>query len=1088
MRGGDPYRKTNVAELDDRRKALGPLLAAAAAAGDRGDWSSALAIAQAAAALDPDDPGVIAALARASAEGKATSGARRRFTVMFCDLAGSTELSSILDPEDTRELLHAYHEACAAIVREHDGHIAHQMGDGVLIYFGYPHAHEDDAMRAVLTGLAISDAVGRLRSPSRGTIWNLKVRTGIHTGLAVVSDLGSGSWARPGDIVGETPNVAARIQAAAPTGTVLISADTLDLVRNRIEVEPLGPHTLRGLKRTIDLFRVVSVRSDDEVAPETVAVGRETERTTLERAWAGVSERGAYVVITGEPGIGKSHLVRHARSLVREGQRSLVLRCSALHSNTPLRPLAQLLLTLPSNSGAVGSGDDLDRLARVAEAAGLASEENLYLLAMMASTAWPADRPVPDLPPEQVRERTLTLLCALIESLAREGPLLLVFEDVHWADPSTLDLLRRCVTEPRDHPILVLVTTRLPPDTVPGEPTAVLSLRTLEPAECDELIDKLTGGRLDPGTRSLVSQRGDGVPLYIRELAMLEATGAPGPEPAAPPVPPTLNDLLVARLDSFPRERGVVEALAVIGRPAAPELVSEVAGRTTAEVNQQLDLLERAGILRFSATPPQYDFHHTLLRDAAYDVQLRAHRRSLHRRAAETLRATYSATLDDHAEELAHHYQLAGGLEAAVSLRMRAAVRHAGFAAHPEAIQSFEMALREVGQLEGDQRDLELRAQSGLAASLLASRGYTAPEVAAAYSKVRELSAAADAQLEVSGLYGLWAYYHVTGDARASLETAETVLDSALRSHDDQAALAARAVLGYQLQRLGRLTEAAPLLEQGSRWDSPEPLFPHHPGIGAAANLAMTQWLIGRFAAARELIERAVTAAEALDGATAHFTRAYTHAFAAELFQVAGQPEVALGHAGRVVQVSSEFGFTSWLAAGMTNLKIAEALTGDLDAISTIEYCLDAWRGAGATSNLTQFGLGLALAYRAAGRTADALTAIERAVQDASESQELYLEPELHRVRGELFGELRPDDPAGAAALEQALSSAAAAGAQALEVRALVSLERRHSDRGDVANRTDAIVRLLSELDPTFQDPERVLVEARALVHRETCP
>ncbi len=1004
---------------------------------------------------------------------------------MFCDLAGSTELSSVLDPEDTRELLHSYHEACAAIVREHDGHIAHQMGDGVLIYFGYPHAHEDDALRAVLTGLAISDAVGRLRSPSTGTIWNLRVRTGIHTGLAVVSDLGSGSWARPGDIVGETPNVAARIQAAAPTGTVLISADTLDLVRDRIDVEPLGPHTLRGIERAIDLFRVVSVRSDDEVAPETVAVGRETERAMLERAWAGVSERGAYVVITGEPGIGKSHLVRHARSLVREGQRSLVLRCSALHSNTPLRPVAQLVLAFAESSAAAGAGDDLDRLARVAETAGLASEESLYLLAMMASTAWPDDRAVPDLLPEQVRERTLTLLCAWIDALAGEGPLLLVFEDLHWADPSTVDLLRRCVTEPRPHPILVLVTTRLSSDTVPGEPTAALSLRALEPAECDELIDKLTGGRLDPGMRALVSQRGDGVPLYIRELAMLEATGDPGPEQSAPPVPPTLTDLLVARLDSFPRGRDVVEALAVIGRPAAPELVSEVAGRTTGEVHQQLDLLQRAGILRFFATPPQYDFHHTLLRDTAYEVQLRAHRRSLHRRAAETLGAAYSATLDDHAEELAHHYRLAGGLEAAVSLLMRAAVRHAGFAAHVEAIQSFELVLSDVGQLEGDQRELELRAHSGLAASLLASRGYTAPEVAAAYSKVRELSAAGDAHLEVSGLYGLWAYYHVTGEARASLETAETVLESALRSHDDQAALAARAVLGYQLQRLGRPTEARPLLDQGSRWDSPEPLFPHHPGIGAGANLAMTQWLIGEFAAARESIERAVNAAEALDGPTAHFTRAYAHAFAAELFQVAGQPEVALGHAGRVVQVSSEFGFTSWLAAGMTNLKIAEALTGDLDAISTIEYCLDAWRGAGATSNLTQFGLGLALAYRASGRTADALTAIERALGDACDSQELYLEPELHRVRGELLTDLRPDDDAGAAALERALAVAAAAGARALELRALVSLERRHRRHGNVASTTEAIERLLTRLDPTSEDPERVLAQARAVLYRE---
>ena len=1078
--------------VDDRQQAVRPLLAAAAAACGRGDWSSAVAIAQAAAALDPEDPAVVAALARAAAgAGANASGTRRRLTVMFCDLVGSTEIASALDPEDTRELLHAYHEACAEIVRRHDGHIAHFMGDGVLIYFGYPRAHEDDGLRAVLTALAVVDAVSQLRSPSSGATWDLKVRIGIHTGLAVISDLGSGSWARPGEIIGETPNVAARVQAAAATGTVVMSADTLGLVRNRVEAVALGARSLKGINRPVELFRVVSVRPDDDEGAshtsEGEMVGRETERATLERAWQEAAQSGGYVVISGEPGIGKSHLVRFARGLVQESARSLVLRCSALHSNTPLYPVAQLLLPLPARSGAAHIDDPLDRLARVTEAVCLGSEENLYLLALMSSVPWPAAREVPDLQPEQARERTLVLLCAWIHALAGAGPLLLVVEDLHWADPSTLDLLRRCVTEPRRHPILVLVTTRLAPDTAPGEPTTVISPQALEAAECDELIDKLTGGRLDEATRTLVAERGDGVPLYVRELAtMLDADEGSGSDSSAPSIPPTLNDLLVARLDSFPRERDVVEALAVLGRPAPPELVAKVTGRTATDVQQQLDLLERAGVLRFSPAPPQYDFHHALLRDAAYDVQLLAHRRGLHRRAAEALQATYSTSHDDHPQELAHHYQLAGELEPAVTLWMRAALRQASFAAHLEAIQSFELVLRHLPQLDGEHDDLGLRAQSGLAASLLASRGYTAPEVAAAYAKVRELSIARDAQLEVSGLYGLWAYYHVTGDAPASLETAETLLDRALGSQHDQAALAARAVLGYQLQRLGRPTEAVALLQRGRHWDSAEPLFPHHPGIGAGANLAMTQWLIGDFAAARESIDDAVEAADALEGPTAHFTRAYTHAFAAELFQVAGQPDVAGWHAGRVVQVAGEFGFASWLGAGMTNLKIAEVLAGDLDAIPTIEYCLNAWRGAGASSNLTQFGLGLGLAYRAAGRTEDALATIDQALKDASDSQELYLEPELHRLRGELLTELQPGDDAGLVALEQALATAAISGSQALQLRTLLSIQRHHSDHGNARTTIHEIDRLLGRLDPIGEDPERLLVQARTLVGRET--
>jgi class 3 adenylate cyclase/tetratricopeptide (TPR) repeat protein len=1080
-------REAEVAGVDDRAGSVRPLLEAGAAACDRGDWSSAVAIAEAAAALDPEDPAVAGLLARA--QRGAGTGGRRRLTVMFCDLVGSTHIASALDPEDTRELLHAYYDACAEIVREHDGHIGQLLGDGVLIYFGYPRAHEDDGLRAVLTGLAITDAVGRMRAPSADAGFALNVRIGIHTGLAVTSGLERGAWTRPGEIVGETPNLAARVQTAAPTGSVVISADTLRLVRGRVDVKALGAHALKGIDRPIELFEVLSVRHGDDVRADelssAVTVGRDDERATLERAWLDASQRSSYVVVRGEPGIGKSHLVRYTRRLVPEGGRSVVLRCSALHTNTPLYPVVQLLRS-PAAVPEDRDGDPLARFARVAEGIGETSEENLYLLARICAVPWPADRAVPDLPPEQLRERTLALLCAWIGALAREGRFLLVVEDLHWADPSTLDLLGRCVTEPPEHPLLILVTTRLPADSVPGEPDAVISLQPLEPSECRDLIDKLTGGRLNDTTRSMVAERGDGVPLYMRELArMLDAEN--GTRPDRPPVPPTLNDLLVARLDSVPTERDVVEALAVLGRASTPELVADVVRRDAGEVKQQFDVLVRAGILRSSPASPRYDFHHTLLRDAAYDVQLLAHRRELHRRSAQALQA-HATPHDDHAQERAHHHQRAGELEPAVTLWMRAALRQASIAAHVEAIQSFELVLQNLPELERDLDDLEMQAQSGLAASLLASHGYTAPEVAAAYDRLRRLSIARDAQLEVSSLYGLWAYYHVTGDAAASLETAQTLLDRALASGDDGASLAAGAVLGYQLHRLGRPREAVDLLRKGRRWDSPEPLFPHHPGIGAGANLAMTQWLLGDFAAARESVADAVAAAEALDGPTAHFTRAYTHAFVASVFQIAGQPDRAARHAARVVQVAGEFGFATWLAAGMTNLKIAEGVAGDPEAIATVEYCLAAWRAAGASANLTQFGLGLAVAYRAVGRTTDALAAIDQAIADAAAGEELYVAPELYRVRGELIGELAPDDDAGPEALEHAVALAAASGARALELSALLAVERRAQRSPNARSARDDIDRLLGRLDPAGADPEPLLADARAVVARGTSP
>jgi len=1075
-----------VAGVERRPDSLQPLLAAGAAACDRGDWSSGVAIAEAAAALDPDDPGVVDLLARASAG--AGTGGRRRLTVMFCDLVGSTQIASALDPEDTRELLHAYYDACTEIVRRHDGHIGQFLGDGVLIYFGYPRAHEDDGLRAVLTGLAISDAVSRLRPPADAGL-KLDVRIGIHTGLTVISGLDGSGRARPGEVVGEAPNLAARVQTAAPAGSVVMSADTLRLVRDRVEVRSLGAQALKGIDRPVELFEVLRVRADGDGAEDasgTLTVGRAAERAALDRAWEDAAQRSSYVVVNGEPGIGKSHLVRYARGLAPQGGRSVVLRCSALHTNTPLYPVVQLLRS-PAPPSVAGAGDDpLARLARVTEAVGDASDESLYLLAQICSVPWPAGRGVSELAPEQARERTLTLLCAWIGALAREDRLLLVVEDLHWADPSTLDLLQRCVAEPGTRPMLVLVTTRLAPDTVPGDPDAVISLRPLEPAECRELVVRLTGGRLSDAMQSKVAERGDGVPLYVRELArMLDADDGASPAGSAPTVPPTLNDLLVARLDSVHAERDVMEALAILGRPASPALVASVIGRAPQEVERQLDALTGAGILRSFPVSSRYDFHHTLLRDAAYDGQLLARRRELHRRSATALEEMYPTSNETQWQELAHHHHRAGDLEPAVVLWMQAALRQSSIAAHAEAIQSFELVLRHLPDLDGDQDDLELQASSGLAASLLASHGYTAPEVAAAYDRLRALATARDVQLEVSSLYGLWAYYHVTGDARRSLETAETLLERAVGGTDDGAPLAASAVLGYQLQRLGRPAESLGLLRDGRRWHSVQPLFPHHAGIGAAANLAVTQWLLGDFAGARESAGAAVADAEALDGPTGHFTRAYTHAFVAELFQVAGQPELAAQHAGRAVQVASEFGFTTWLAAGMLNLKIAEALTGDLDAIPTIEYFLGAWRAAGAASNLSQFGLGLALAYRVAGRMDDALATIDQALQDAAAHQDLYVGPELHRVRGEVLIELRPDDAAGPAALDEALATAAASGAHALELSALLAIERCSRDTGDGRSTLDEIDRLLARLDPTGSDPEPLLARARAVMDRE---
>lgn len=1075
--------------VDDRGLAVRQLLDAAAAARARGDWSSAVALAEAASGLQPDEPEVVAALSDARAglgAGTAASGTRRQLSVVFCDLVGSTQLASKLDPEDWREILNSYHETCAQIVRRYDGHIGAFLGDGVLVYFGYPRAHEDDELRAVLASLAMVEAVGGLTA-RKGAPLELKVRVGIHTGLTVLDYLEEGPWVTPGKSYGGTPNVAARVQAAAPPGAVVVTADTLRLLSGRLDVEPLGAHELKGIDDPVELFRVVSVHAAPEPgggAPDNEVTGRQAEREALERAWAEAPQHGGYVLVTGEPGIGKSHLARYARGLLADGQgTSLVLRCSALHENTPLHPVVELLLPPEEHLSWDPEGGSLERLAKVLETAGLAGDENLYLMALMCSVTWPAGRAAPDLQPEQSRERTLALLTGWVNALAASQPLLLVVEDLHWADPSTLELLRRCVAATPEHPLVVLVTTRLGPETALGEPTTVLALQPLGPDESQELVDRLTGGRLDAPTQALVAERGEGVPLYIRELAkMLESGGWSKPGGAGTSLPLTLQGLLVARLDAFPHQRQLLHALAVLGGPAGATLLGTLARLESDEAERQLGMLEQAGILRSSATPPQYDFYHALLREAAYGVQLFADRRRLHRRAADELQAMYASTIDEHAAELAHHYELAGEFEPAVTLWMQAALRQASFAAHAEAVQSFGHVLKNLPHLGRDMGDLELRAQSGLAASLLVCRGYSAPEVGAAYGRLRELATAGDAETELSSLFGLWSYYHVTGDAAASVPLAEAFLASAQASGDQQVEWAGRAVLGYQLMRLGRPAEAVPLLRQGRQWRSDEPFLPHHAGIGAGANLAMAEWLVGDFAAARASVSEAVAGADMLEGPTAHFTRAYVNLWAAELYLVAGQPEVAARFAGRAVEISSEFGFASWLGAGMAELKIAEALLGDADALPAIAYCLAAWRGAGAGAGLAQFGLGLALAYRAFAREKEALGAADTALADARAHQELYLEPELLRVRGELLMDLPPEHDAGLESLEQAVLAARQASSRALELKALLSVENRYRQSGSGRSAAEEIASLVSSLDPEGDDPEPLLGRARSIL------
>jgi class 3 adenylate cyclase/predicted ATPase len=1046
--------------MDKQSAAARRLLDAAIAAVKRGDWRSAIALAEAGHDLDPDNPEISAVLRQAVVGAERArdpdEGSRRRVTVMFCDLVGSCAFSSALDPEDMRAVLQAFQAACSAVVRRYDGHVARLVGDGILVYFGHPRAHEDDPVRAVLSGLSIVDTVDALRPGPEASDLRLAVRVGIHTGEAVVAVMGADECVQTDEIIGETPNIAARIQSQADPDSVVISDETLRFVRDHVTVNALGPRDLKGIPRPVELYRVLGERLPDQrfhpSGGETEPVGRAEEKVVIRQAWQDGRAGMQRLLITGDPGIGKSRLAEYARShVLSTGGQHITLQCSAYHTGSPLHPVIHGLQRALEN-GAV-AGDRFRRLKRLLTRWGLVAPEDLFLFCTLLSVPWPKRLPLPDVPVEQMRERTFRTLLTWVDSLAALRPLLLVVEDVHWADTSTLELLARIADRESNTPLLLLATTRDRDRRLLGPRARHLALGPLAWAECEEIVDRLSAGDLPEATRRLIVERSDGVPLYLTELTqMLSGERAHPGSPQGVAIPPTLHHLLVARLDMYPEERELVQVLAAVGQPASPGLLAQLVDLTPVDLQRQLTVLVDAGLLRGSGPPShRYEFEHALVREAAYGLQLRARRRQVHGRIAVALEREFQSGAEEHPEVLAYHFEQAAQPGPAAEYLLRAGLRVAGLAAHIEAIDFYRRALDACSRTATVRDGLEMDVQSGLAASLLASRGYTSDEVSAAYARVRELSVSPTGRRhELSALYGLWAYYHVKGDNVTSLELAERLVTAASEWDRGLDVLAADAVLGYQHLRLGRLLSARPLLEAGRTWlasDGPGP-FPHHPGIGATVNLALVLWLLGDSRAARQTLTEAVDAAEALEGPTSHFTRAFTHAFAAEFFHLAGRPDIAGEHAQRTVAVSARHGFASWVGAGMIHLAVANALTGDAAAkIPIIEGGLTAWREAGAAASLTQFTLGLAQTYRAAGQVREGLGAVDDALTTMEATDERFVEAELHRVRGELLMRASPPDPAGAlAALLRAREVARRQGARAFEIRALTSLWQLSQD------------------------------------------
>jgi class 3 adenylate cyclase/energy-coupling factor transporter ATP-binding protein EcfA2 len=685
---------------------------------------------------------------------------RRQLTVLFCDLVGSTALSQKLDPEELRDLMQLYQRACGEVVERYEGHVAQYLGDGLLVYFGWPRAHEDDAVRAIRAGLEMVQAVFNLKAPMQ-----MQARVGIHTGLVVVGETGGGDASIPKAAVGDTPNIAARLQGLAEPGSVVVSERTRALAEGMFDAVDLGTQMLKGLSAPLRLFGVRApwaIESRFDAARSQVAltplVGREEEIALLLRRWQEAKDgEGQVVLMGGEPGVGKSRLARALRERL-EHDRHMALRyqCSPYHRNSALYPVIDQLERAAGFSREHTAEHKLDRLQAVLAGSEAQVAESAALIAALLSL--PAERYAPlNLSPEKQKEKTLEALARQVEALAQNQPLLMIYEDVHWIDATSQEALDILVPRLQRLRVLLIATHR--PEYTPrwGDQAHVttLGLNRLGRRQASDLVNNLTGGKpLPQAVLEQILAHTDGVPLFIEELtkSVLESgllqkaedayiLSAPLPALA---VPTTLRDSLIARLDRLAPIREIAQIGACIGREFSYELlaaVSSLEGRALSEAMEQLSV---SGLVFRRGAPPDatYTFKHALVQDAAYDSLLKSKRSQLHSQIAEALERDFLDRVSSEPELLAHHFTQAGMYERAIPGWIQAGQRALARVALSEAVAHLTTALSvnalPPASVERDRRELDIRLLLG--AAYLSSLGWAAVQIVQTLGPARDLA------------------------------------------------------------------------------------------------------------------------------------------------------------------------------------------------------------------------------------------------------------------------------------------------------------------------------------------------------------
>jgi len=1030
---------------------------------------------------------------------------RRQLTVMFVDLVGSTELSQQLDPEEMRSIIQSYQNRVSAEIKRLEGHVAKLMGDGVLAYFGWPQAHEDDAERAIRTGLATTTAIAALATPQGDP---LAARIGIATGLVVVGDLAGEGPAQEEAVVGGTPNLAARLQALAEPNTVVVADGTQRLVAGLFEMVDLGHRELKGFAAPVRAWRiareaVAEGRFDALHGVATPLVGRAAEVQLLldrwQRARAG---KGQAVLLSGEPGIGKSRLIAALQErLDREPHARLRYFCSPYHVNSALHPIIKQLERAAGLLRDDDTDTKLDKLEVMLRRIVSDIDEPGRLLAELLSID-AADRYAPvNLAGPARKARTLGVLTQLLRELAARQPVVAIVEDAHWIDPTTSEWLGMVIEAIRDLPVLLIISFR-PEFQLPWAQSShigALSLGRLGRDEGAAIADRIAEGKaLPPEVKNQILAKTEGVPLFVEELTktvlesglLLDAGDRFALSVPLPPfaIPATLQDSLMARLDRLDLVKEVAQTGACIGRIFHHQLLAAVIGSNHAQLDSALLKLEESELVFRHGTPPEahYTFKHALVQDTAYQSLLKSRRQQIHANIASTLESRFSEIAEAEPETLAYHYTAAGLTEQAVAYWLKAGQQAQKRSANLEALAHLGKGLELVASLPDSEHHLrqEIQLQTAVAVTMMAARGWGAPEVLQACTRARVLcEKLGDREQLFVALCGEASYHMISGSLRASDELGRQCLTLVQASGDHSLLLEAHHRQWATKFYMGDAAAADHHIGHGIAMYDPDRdhaltyrYTGHDPGVCCRSYSARNLWLRGyadqAIARGQEAIALAERLSHPLTRVLAQHTLGYVHLLRRE-------PDAARRCLDKSIAQSKEFGFQLSVSECRFLVGWALAQQGQsADGIAEMREALAA---------ITATGAGVALQYylcilAQSGEKREAnegLDLLERALVIA-EAGAKYQLPELLRTKGELLLRLNPRDNAAEHWFRLAVATARDQGTRSLELRAVLSLARMYCAQHRSKKARDVLFPVYAWFTEGFDTPD--LIDTKELL------